>query len=107
MEASALAQAAEARGITVSAVKVISETSDFLFPPMENFIDLTGQLHTGKFAASLILRPWLWRSAIRLASNSARASRALSKWLQHRIKSDGNQQASAPQPSTLEASTGR
>ena len=107
MEAAAVAQAAEARGVTFAAVKAISEASDFLFPPMENFIDAAGQFHTAKFAASLILRPWLWRSAIRLASNSARASRALSGWLHQRIKSVSNQPTSAPQPSPLEASTGR
>jgi adenosylhomocysteine nucleosidase len=107
MEASAVAQAAEARGVAFAAVKAISEASEFVFPPMEKFIDSTGQLHTGQFAASLILRPWRWRSAIRLARNSARASRALSSWLQHKIKSGSNELASGQQPSPLEASTGR
>jgi adenosylhomocysteine nucleosidase len=107
MEAAAVAQAAEARGVTFAAVKAISEASDFLFPPMENFIDSAGQFHSGKFAASLILRPWLWRSAIRLASNSAQASRALSSWLRIRVESNSSKPASAPQASPFEASTRR
>ena len=92
MEAAAVARAAEARGVGFACVKAISDTSDFALPPMESFITPEGRFHTRKFAMFLLLRPWLWGTAIRLARNSAQAARALSCYLRQMIES----QAAAP-----------
>lgn len=81
MEASAVARAAELRGVEFAAVKVISDEYDFSFPSMERFVDSNGQFREGGFASFVVLRPWLWPQVARLARNSGRASRALCDWL--------------------------
>jgi adenosylhomocysteine nucleosidase len=89
MEASAVACAAELRGVEFAAVKVISDEYDFSFPSMERFVDSGGQFREGRFAWFAVLRPWLWPQVVRLAQNSGRASRALCNWLR---KLDGTEQ---------------
>lgn len=77
MEAGAVAQGAEARGVQFGALKVISDAADFELPPLEKFIGEDRSFRTMVFAFHVMLRPWLWRSTITLGRNSARASRAL------------------------------
>lgn len=81
MEAAAVARAAEARGVSFGAVKVISDELDFNFPSMERFIDSNGQFLERRFAWFTIFRPWLWLQVARMARNSRHASRALCDWL--------------------------
>jgi len=81
MEASAVARAAELRGVGFAAVKVISDEYDFIFPSMERFVDTDGQFREGRFAWFAAVRPWLWPQVARLARNSSRASRVLCDWL--------------------------
>ena len=81
MEASAVARAAELRGVGFAAVKVISDEYDFSFPSMERFVDSGGQFREARFAWFAAVRPWLWPQVARIASNSGRASRALCDWL--------------------------
>jgi nucleoside phosphorylase len=83
MEAVAVARAAAARGVRFAAVKAISDVSTFTFPALQNFITPVGSFSAVKFALHVIPRPWLWRSVLQLARNSARASRALCDWLEH------------------------
>jgi adenosylhomocysteine nucleosidase len=77
MEAAAVAQGAQARGVEFAALKVVSDTADFSMPETERFVASDGQFRTVKFALHVAVRPWLWVSTIALARNSARASRAL------------------------------
>lgn len=77
MEAAAVARAAEARGVSFSALKVISDEADFEFPPTDRFVDSEGRFRGMRFAWFAAMRPWLWLSVVRLARNSARASRVL------------------------------
>ena len=78
MEAAAVAQGAEARGIEFAALKVISDAADFVMPGrMERFVAADGTFRAPKFASHVTLRPWLWGRTIALARNSAKASRAL------------------------------
>jgi adenosylhomocysteine nucleosidase len=77
MEAAAVAQGAQARGVEFAALKAISDVADFSMPTTERFVASDGQFRTVKFALHVAVRPWLWRSTIALARNSARASRAL------------------------------
>jgi nucleoside phosphorylase len=77
MEAAAVARAAEARSVTFSALKVISDEVDFNFPPTDHFVDSEGRFHEMGFACFVAMRPWLWLPVMRLARNSGRASRVL------------------------------
>ena len=77
MEASAVARAAEARGVEFVVMKVISDDFDFKFPSMERFVDSGGRFSELRFALFASLRPWLWAGMARLGRNSHRASRVL------------------------------
>jgi len=77
MEAAAVARGAQARNVPFMAVKVISDESGFAMPPMDRFVDQQGQFRTARFVMFAGLRPWIWLRVIRLAGNSAKASRAL------------------------------
>jgi adenosylhomocysteine nucleosidase len=81
MEAAAVAQGAEARGVEFGALKAISDEADFDLPAMdhslERFVANDGTFHSVKFACHVALRPWLWKTTIALARNGSTASRAL------------------------------
>ena len=77
MEAAAVAQAAQARGVEFAAVKSISDEFDFALPAMERFVDSAGQFQQLRFAFFAALRPWLWPELLQLAGNSNRAAYAL------------------------------
>ena len=89
MEAAAVARAAAARGVRFAAVKAISDEVGFSLPGMSHpgmnqrtgFIDSSGEFQTGRFARFIMIRPWTWAAALRLARNSNRAALALSAWL--------------------------
>jgi adenosylhomocysteine nucleosidase len=81
MEAAAVAQAAEARGVGFAAVKAISDESNFALPAMDNFIAPGGKFRTWKFALFVLIRPWTYKNVLTLARNSRRASHALCNWL--------------------------
>jgi nucleoside phosphorylase len=85
MEAAAVAEGAELRGVRFGALKVISDESDFEMPSMQNFVAPDGTFKTAAFAIHVAVRPWLWRTTISLARNSARASRALCVALEHHL----------------------
>jgi adenosylhomocysteine nucleosidase len=86
MEAAAVAQGAGLRGVTFAALKVVSDEADFVMPPLEKFVQADGGFRTARFAVYLAVRPWLWMTAIRLASNSARASRELCTALENYLE---------------------
>ena len=77
MEAAAVAQGAQVRGIEFAALKAISDAADFLMPATERFVSGEGRFRTANFALYVAVRPWLWRSTFVLARNSAKASHAL------------------------------
>ncbi len=81
MEAAAVAQGAEARGVEFAALKTISDGADFDLPAldglMDRFVAADGSFRSVRFACHVALRPWLWRTTIVLARNSSKASRAL------------------------------
>jgi adenosylhomocysteine nucleosidase len=80
MEAAAVARSVEAHGIKFLACKVISDTHDSHLPPLMHFVK-NGQFNTGGFIAHVAIRPWLWPAVIKLAQNSAVASKVLSEAL--------------------------
>lgn len=77
MEAAAVAQGAEARGVEFGAVKVISDDVGFNLPGLERFVAHDGTFNSVRFACHVALRPWLWAMTIVLARNSSKASNAL------------------------------
>jgi adenosylhomocysteine nucleosidase len=81
MEASAVARGAQKHGVQFLAFKAISDEVDFEFPAMQQFITHDGRFQTARFAVFAVLRPWLWLKLIRLARNSAKATKTLCDWL--------------------------
>ncbi len=81
MEAAAVAQATQARGVRFAAVKAISDESNFTLPVMDRFIAPGGRFRTWKFARFVVIRPWMYKSVLTLARDSRRASNALCKRL--------------------------
>ena len=77
MEAGAVAQGADLRGVGFGALKVVSDEAGFVMPPVENFIKADGSFRAARFALYVAVRPWLWGATLELARNSARASNAL------------------------------
>jgi len=77
MEAAAVAQGAQARGVESGALKAISDAADFRLPAMDRFVAEDGSFRSVRFACHVALRPWLWGTTIALARNSSKASRAL------------------------------
>jgi adenosylhomocysteine nucleosidase len=82
MEAAAVGSAARAHGITFGSTKVISDDLNFEIPSMEPFINSEGQFRTASFVLFSTLRPWVWNSIARLASNTRKAEKALSAHLE-------------------------
>ena len=83
LEGAAVAQVAKQHGIAFAAVKAISDELEFPMPPFNSFVDERGQLQTGKFTAFVAVRPRWWGPVLRLARNSAMASKNLSIALEH------------------------
>lgn len=77
MEAAAVAQGAQSRGVEFSALKAISDAVDFSLPPTERFATTDGQFRSGAFAAHVAVRPWYWVRTVALARNAGKASHAL------------------------------
>jgi nucleoside phosphorylase len=77
MEAAAVAQGAQARGVEFGALKAISDDSGFEMPALDRFVAHDGSFRSVRFAGHVALRPWLWGTTVALARNSSKASRAL------------------------------
>jgi adenosylhomocysteine nucleosidase len=84
MEAAGVARVAKEKGIAFCCVKSISDELGFSMPPLGRFVQ-QGEFHTLAFLRWVALRPAYWGRTIVLGRNSARASRALSDWLAHRL----------------------
>jgi adenosylhomocysteine nucleosidase len=108
MEASAVATAAHAHGISFAVTKVISDEYDFEMPQTAGFIDSRGQFKTASFALFVVLRPWLWSRVAQLARNSRKAARALGEHLR-RIEEERSQiseKVTAPIPAASASRAG-
>jgi nucleoside phosphorylase len=77
MEAGAVAQGAQLRGISFGALKVVSDEAGFVMPPVDDFISADGSFRRARFGLHVAVRPWLWGGTVALARNSARATKAL------------------------------
>ncbi len=82
MEAAAVARVALENDIPFVAVKSVSDEFVFPMPPFARFVSSEGELATAKFVLHAAMRPETWPALLRLAQNSAKASRSLSIELQ-------------------------
>jgi len=78
MEAAAVAEVAQRRGLEFMAIKVISDELDFDLPEMDGFVNAGGKFRAAQFIAHVALRPRMWPVVRKLATNTARAADALS-----------------------------
>jgi adenosylhomocysteine nucleosidase len=101
MEAASVAKGAVAHGLPFSALKAISDESNFVMPPMNEFISHDGAFRTKSFVLFAAVRPWLWGKIIRLAMDSARAVRALCAELAKEIEMETMSRASTLHPVNL------
>ncbi len=85
MEAAAVAQVAQERGLEFRAIKSISDSAEFALPPMTQFIDERGRFATGRFLLYVALHPKWWSVLAKLRENSKIASTNLCRELEHLI----------------------
>ena len=103
MEAAAVAQGAQARGVEFAALKVISDAADFNLPVVDRFVAAFGRFQSVRFACHVALRPWLWHATIALARNSAKASCALSDALTSYLDRETHNREALPAESLVAA----
>lgn len=77
MEAAAVAEVAQIRGVRFAAIKAISDDLAFPLPAMDRFVDAEGRFRTGRFVAHAAIRPRMWPVLSQLRGNSVKASNAL------------------------------
>lgn len=98
MEAASVARGAAAHGLPFSALKAISDESDFVMPPMAQFISHDGVFRTKSFVLFALFRPWVWGKMVRLGVDSARAVRALCAELARELETETMSRSSALHP---------
>jgi adenosylhomocysteine nucleosidase len=81
MEAAAVAEVAQSRGVRFIAVKAVSDDLAFEMPEMNRYIGPNGEFHTARFAIHAALRPAIWPALARLKRNSDVAIQALCRTL--------------------------
>jgi nucleoside phosphorylase len=77
MEGAALAAEARARGIPFIAVRVVLDVQAQALPALDVLDEATGEIRTGRAAAAVALRPWVWPAVARLARQTRVAERSL------------------------------
>ena len=87
MEAAAVAQVANERGLEFASVKAVSDDAEFIMPPLNRFIDGNGRFATRKFLIYIALHPRWWSTLGKIKNNSEIASRNLCTAVEHLIES--------------------
>ncbi len=87
MEGASVGRGAHSHGIQFRAVKAISDEFAFELPPMQRFVDSSGQFRFVAFAVFLSVRPWLWAKTLTLYRNCTKASESLCEWLEQYTQS--------------------
>jgi hypothetical protein len=86
MEAFAVADVARIYNVDCLAMKAISDELDFDLPPLGRFVTDSGDFRTGAFIAYAAVRPWIWRTVMRLNKNSDIAIQQLCTALDQTLK---------------------
>jgi len=89
MEAAAVAQVAQQRGVGFAAVKSVSEEAGFRLPPLQRFIGPKGRFHSGRFLFYVALRPQWWPALARMRKNTTIAATNLCYALEHLLVDSG------------------
>ena len=74
MEAAAIAQLAQERGLAMACVKGVSDGAGAKMPDLNPFIDSMGQFRLAPFLLHLAVRPKYWKPVTELGSNSSKAA---------------------------------
>jgi adenosylhomocysteine nucleosidase len=96
MEAASVGKGALAHGLRFRAVKVVSDEPGFPMLPMDRFVTHDGRFRAGRFAFYVGVRPWTWLTVLRLARNTALASRVLCTRLDVMLRQSGIAPAGIP-----------
>jgi nucleoside phosphorylase len=86
MEAFVVADVARIYNVDCLAMKAISDELDFDLPPLGRFVTDSGDFRTGAFIAYAAVRPWIWRTVMRLNKNSDIAIQQLCTALDQTLK---------------------
>jgi adenosylhomocysteine nucleosidase len=89
MEAAAVAQVADARGLKFAALKAVSDEATFVMPPLDRFIDENGRFATGSFLIYVAVHPKWWSSLGTLKRNNDLAAANLCRELKHLLEGRG------------------
>lgn len=88
MESVALAEIAFDRGWSWAIVRGVSDgLQDVLPPQIDDWVDHDGKTNRGKVVRSLLRRPWLIGTAMRLGRHSSRALEAVAERILHMVQS--------------------
>ncbi len=90
MEAAAVAQVADARGLKFAGLKAVSDEAAFQMPPLDRFIDENGRFAIGSFLMYVAVRPRWWSSLGTLKRNNDLAAANLCRELEHLLKEQGS-----------------
>lgn len=101
MEAAAVARIARSHGIPFSAIKAVSDEADFEIADIGKFVAADGMFRETAFAMHAAIRPWLWRSVLRMGRNSTLAARKLAVELERELAADESLPAQLSPPSAL------
>jgi adenosylhomocysteine nucleosidase len=99
MEAAGVARAVQVHSLRFVAIKAISDESDVSLPGLQRFVTPSGQFNTAAFVAATAFKPWLWPGIVRLARNSATASRALCRELERQPEVEESEKSPELHPS--------
>lgn len=81
MEAAAVARLAAMRNIPFYCIKGISDALHDRLPDFNRFLDVNGQLQTGRLVLFAAVRPDYWPALIRMGENSKKASQSITELL--------------------------
>lgn len=101
MEAAAVAQAAQARGLQFAALKAVSDEAEFPLPPMGDFVGADGAFYVTRFALHVAIRPRLWGATMALRRNSSKASRALCAAIEQYLRRESHNLQTIPDESSV------
>ena len=77
MEAATVARLARVRDIPFYCYKAVSDSVEEALPDMNPYILPSGQMRTGRFAASVLVKPQYWAGLVRMGKNSSIGATAL------------------------------
>jgi 4-hydroxy-3-methylbut-2-enyl diphosphate reductase len=97
MEGAALAREARTRGIPFVDLRVVLDVQGQDIPALDVLDGASGEIRTGRAAAAVAIRPWLWRAFARIGRQTRIAERSL-RTVMGTILADAPLASIAPSP---------